>query len=305
MALTLIQMQAQYPDPLRQGVVDMLRESSRVMDRLHFISHPGLDYRYNKRSALPGVAFRGLNEDYTATAGVVSPAVESLAILGGKIKTDHVAISLKGDQARSNEIAAQMEAAGKFFDKQFFNGDTSTSVKGFDGLKARLTGDQLVTQATNGATPTWEKVIELQDQVEGPNSEKTLFMNQTTRRNLVNDILAETKDSVKAMLEMRSGVYYFNGSEIVEVFYDETETAILAFDETCGSSSVCSSMYCVRFGGAVDERYVQGIAGMNANIEHRGPIEYGTYVEDVIEMVGGVGIFSGYGAARLQGLKAS
>jgi len=305
MALTLLQMKTQFPDPMRQGVVDMLRESSRVMSRLNFITQQGLTYPYNKKTKLPGVAFRGMNESYSSTAGVIAPAVERLAILGGKIKTDHVAIATKGDTARQMEIAGQMEAAGKFFDKQFFNGDTTVNVKGFDGLKARLANTQLVTQAGNGAKPTWEKAIEAQDAVEGPNAEKVLFMNQTTRRNLINDALSEQNARMLVEFDAANGTYRFNGSEIDEVYNDENEDPILAFNETQGSANNCSSLYCVRFGGAVDERHVQGISGMSENITHRGPITYGEYVEDVVEMIGGIGLFSGYCAARLQGLKAS
>jgi len=305
MALTLLQMKAQFADPMRQGIVDLLWESSRVMRRLHFISQPGLTYPYSQRSKLPGVAFRGLNEDYAKTAGVVNPAVERLAILGGAIKTDHVAVQTKGDRARTNEIAAQMESAAKFFDKNFFNGDMSADPKAFDGLKRRISGAKVISQAQNGATVTWEKVQELQDQVEGPNSEKILYMNQTNRRNLINDALSEQNARMLVEFDASNGNYRFNGSEIEEVFFDESEEPILPFTESHGTSNVTSSIYCVRFGGAVDERSVQGISGLNENIQHRGPIQFGTYIEDVVEMVGGIGIFSGHAAARLAGTKAS
>jgi len=305
MALSLIHLKARFQDPLRQGIVDLLWQSSRVMRRLNFIVQPGLTYPYQQRAKLPGIAFRGLNEDYTPGAGVVNPAIERLAVLGGSIKTDHIAIDTKGDGARTNEIAAKMEAAGKFFDKAFFNGDMTADVKGFDGLKRRLTGAKLINMGTNGAVVTWEKVQALQDLVEGPNSEKVLFMNQTNRRNLINDTLTEVNAKMLVEFNAANGNYRFNGSEIEEVFYDETESPILDFNETKGSSNVTSSIYCVRFGGAVDERGVQGISGLSENIKHRGPILHGTYMEDVVEMAAGIGLFSGHAAARLQGVKAS
>lgn len=304
MALSLLQMKARFQDPMRQGVVDMLRDSSRIMSRLNFISQPGLSYPYSKRSKLPGVGFRGLNESYTATVGVVNPAVERLAILGGSCKTDHVAIQTKGEAARTNEIAAKIEASAKFFDKNFLNGDMTANVKGFDGLKRRLTGTKVIKQATNGAKPTWEKAQQLQDLVEGPNNAKVLLMNQTSRRNLIADALSETNARMLVEFDTAVGSYRFNGSEIVEVFNDESESAILAFDETCGTSDVTSSLYCVRFGGAVDERYVQGLSGLREDFQHRGPIVFGTYVEDVVESVMGIGLFSGHCAARLQGVLA-
>jgi len=306
MTLSLIQLKARFQDPMRQGIVDLLWESSRVMRRLNFIQQPGLAYPYQQRAKLPGVAFRGLNEDYTPGAGVINPAIERLAILGGSIKTDHIAIDTKGDGARTNEIAAKMEAAGKFFDKNFFNGDMTQNVKGFDGLKRRIAGTKLIKQATNGAVVTAKKVIELQDLVEGPNSEKVLFMNQTNRRNLV-DAVTSGGTGVQRLLEFTAanGNYRFNGSEVEEVFFDEAESPILPFAETTGTSDLTSSIYCVRFGGAVDERGVQGISGLREDIIHRGPIIHGTFVEDVVEMAAGIGIFSGHAAARLEGTLAA
>lgn len=305
MALSLLQLKARFQDPMRQGIVDLLWQSSRVMRHLNFIRQPGLTYPYSQRSALPGVAFRGLNEDYTPSAGVVNPAVERLAVMGGSIKTDHIAIDTKGDAARTNEIAAKMEAAAKFFDKNFFNGDMTQDVKGFDGLKRRIKGNQLIKQATNGAVVTTDKVVQLQDLVEGPNSEKILFMNQTNRRNLINAALNNINAKMLVEFDASRGVYRFNGSLIEEVFYDEAEQPILDFNETTGSSSNCSSIYCVRFGGQVDERGVQGISGLREDITHRGPIMHGTYVEDVVEMAAGIGLFSGHCAARLEGTKAA
>ncbi len=305
MALSLIQLKARYQDPMRQGIVDLLWKNSRVMQRLNFIQQPGLAYPYQQRAKLPGIAFRGLNEDYTPGAGVINPAIERLAVLGGSIHTDHIAIDTKGDGARTNEIAAKMEAAGKFFDKQFFNGDMTSDVKGFDGLKRRLTGAKLINMGTNGAVVTWEKVVELQDLVEGPNSEKILFMNQTNRRNLIADAMADVNGKFFVEFNAATGNYRFNGSEIVEVYYDETETAIMPFTETKGSSNACSSIYCVRFGGQVDEQGVQGISGLREDITHRGPIMHGTYMEDVVEMAAGIGLFSGHCAARLEGVKAA
>lgn len=312
MALTLMEMKALFPDPMRKGVVDMLYKSSRVMSHLNFIQQPGLTYPYAQNKALPGVGFRSLNAQFTATAGVTNPAVERLAILGGKIRTDGVQIALKGDGARSNQITRQVQAAGKFFDKIFFNGDTAVNTNGFDGLKKRLSGAQLITQATNGAVPSWEKFIALQDAVAGPNALKHLFMNQATRTNLLFDCLAGLPESrlitsnPSSDPAMGMGTYYFNGSEICEVWYDETETAILPFTEVQGTSgAACSSAYCVKFGSSLDEEDVQGLSGLPGDIVASGPINFGEYLEDLIQMVGGIGLFSGYCAARLQGIKAA
>jgi len=303
MALTLIQMKAQFQDPMRQGIVDLLWQSSRVMSYMSFIEFTGMAYPYSERKALAGVTFRSLNSTFSPTAGVINPKVENLTILGGKIRTDSIAVALKGDKARTNEIAGQIEAAGKFFDKNFFHGDPTVDPKSFYGLRKRLVNTQLLKQATNGGPVTHQMVTQLLDAVEGPNAQKTLFMSRTNRRNLSNDVVASATGS--GVMDQGQQLIQYQGAPIVEVFKDETEAEILTFTESCGSSNVCSSIYCVKFGGQVDERGVQGITGLPEKIQQKGPFDYGEYLEDVVQMVAGIGVFGGYVAARLQGVTAS
>ena len=72
----------------------------------------------------------------------------------------------------------------------------------------------------------------------------------------------------------------------VDEIVGKTDSEILPFNETRGGSSVTTSMYCTRLGGAVDERDVQGILGMAIGIA--ATVNYGTYISDVIQMVGGI-----------------
>jgi hypothetical protein len=302
MAMSLLEMKAQIQDPMRQGIVDMLWQSSRVMQLLNFIPYNGLSYPYAQRTKLAGVDFRSLNTSFARTMGVTNPAVESLSILGGAARTDTI-ISTQKPNTRQNEIAGMMEASGKFFDKNFFNGNPGTNPKAFYGLKARLANNQLLTNATNGSPVSYKNVITLQDAVNSDNSEKVLLMNRTNRRLLTADVETHALGLQKVVVGQQ--LTEFNGSKIVEVFKDETETDILQFNETCGGSNACSSIYCVKFGGQVDERDVQGIMGLPQFVTHTGPFEYGEYLEDVIQSVAGIGIFGGYSAARLQGCTAA
>ena len=318
MALTLLQMKAQFQDPMRQGVVDMLWQSSRVMQYVNFIENTGLSYAYARRTKLPGVGFRTLNSVFNPTAGIINPAVESLAILGGKIQTDTVQIALKGPRARTNEIAAQVEAAAKFFDKMFFLGDptadpganANANIGSFYGLRARISGTQLkdasaggVGGADGGAVVTTTMVNQLLDAVEGDNGSKVLFMNRTNRRNLSASKVGLATGS--QVTDIGQQLTEYNGAKIVEVFKDEQEQEILDFNELYGGNAATSSLYCVKFGGSIDERGVQGITGLPEKIQSAGPFNFGEYVLDVTQMVAGIGVFGGYVVARLRGLKAA
>jgi hypothetical protein len=299
MAISLKQYAATQQDPLRSGIVDMLWSSSRLMPLLNFIPWQGLSYPYSKRTKRPGVATRGLNSDFTLAPGNYAPDIETLAILGGKVRTDTILAEMKPN-LRENEIAGTVEAAGLMFDRLMIKGDPSKTgaVNEFYGLYPRISGTQLLTQATNGSGPTNEKVSELLDAVAGPNSQKVLLMNRSTRRNLSSNVKA--KAGGKGVFDVGMQLANFDGANIVSVEKDEAEAEIMAFDETCGSSNECSSVLCIRLGGSVDEKDVQGILGKNIQVTPTG--NFGTYIEDVIQMVGGIGVFGAYSAARLQGV---
>jgi hypothetical protein len=318
MAMSLLEIKQMMPDPFRQGVVSMLWENSRIMPLLNFIPFQGLAYPYAQRAKLPGIGFRALNAQFADTQGVINPAVETLSVLGGRIRSDSILMITKPN-ARKSEIAAQLEGAAKFWDKSFINGDPAVTDNSFMGLKPRLTGTQLITPAAsaNGSPITMDDVIRLQDLVEGPNNEKILLMNQTLRRNLSHNVgsqaggkrimedtgMQETGLQVGAM---GSRWQTFNGTPVREVYYDEAEQPILPFTEVSGSSgATCSSVYCFKPGNSVDERYVQGISGLPEHFAVKGPIDFGEYLIDIVQGLFGIGVFSGYGAARLQGVNAT
>ena len=127
-------------------------------------------------------------------------------------------------------------------------------------------------------------------------------MNQNCRRGLSFDVGAHAGG--RRVMETGEQLTEFEGAKIVEVFKDETETDILQFNETCGSSNLCTSAYCVKLGGQIDETDVQGISGLPQHIMQFGPIDFGEYLYDVVQGVFGIGIFGGYSVARLQGILA-
>jgi len=305
MAMSLLDMRSRFQDPMRQGIVDMLWQNSRVLQYVKFIQHSGLAYPYTKRTALPGVGFRSVNSTFTPTIGVINPDVETLTILGGQIRTDSVQVALKGPAARTNEIAAQIKAIVKCFDRSFFNGDAGTIPYSFTGLKKRLGGKQLITNGTNGGPISVNKVLAMQNAVNGPNDKKILFMNQTLRQNLVTAcIQTPNLNMSRYITTTASGNTAFNGSEIVEVFMDEKEQPILPFTEKVGTNEATSSVYCVMFGDNIDENGVQGITGLPEQIQSMGPFQLGEFMIDVQQMVVGIGLFGGYVASRLEGVTA-
>lgn len=317
MAISLLEMKTAMPDPFRQGVVSLLWENSRIMQLLNFIPWQGTAYPYSTVNKLPGISFRNANAQFTDTQSVINPAVETLAIVGGRIKTDTVLDQVKPGY-RQSEITRQLQAAAKFWDKSFINGDPAVTDGSFLGLKPRITGTQLInpTASANGSPVTMDDTLRLLDLVEGDNKDKTLIMNRTIRRNLSHDVgkSAGGRKVFEAGVQetgLQVGIAgsawtTFEGAKVLEVFYDEAEAPILPFTEVSGSSgATCTSMYCVRFGDSVDERFLQGISGLKPQFMVKGPIDFGEFMIDVVQALFGIGIFSGYAVARLQGINAT
>lgn len=304
-ALSLIDLKPNMGNPIAAAVASLLWAASPLMQQIRFIPHSDLTYGWFQEGSLPEVGARGLNEDFAdQLEGKDNRKFTGLAILGGKIKTDSIHIEQKGQAARTRRIAQKSKAMARMFDRLFFNGAAANNAKKeFNGLKTKLTGSQLLTNATDGAVPDYKKVVELQDSVYGPNSEKVLFMNRTVRRLLSEDV----GDSAggRNVMDVGRQLKMFEGSTIIEVDKDETETEILRFNETCGASNVCSSIYCVRFGTGVSEDGVQAISGLRQTISAKGPIDFGSYVADWVHLVAAIEVFGKYDAARLQGVKAS
>lgn len=82
MALTLLDAQVLSTDVLQAGVIETIARESAVLERLPFMEIVGNAYSYNLEKVLPTVAFRSVNEAYTANEAQFEQRSESLVILG-------------------------------------------------------------------------------------------------------------------------------------------------------------------------------------------------------------------------------
>ncbi len=296
MAISLVQYAALSEEPKKKGLVSVITNESIFLKLLMFIKIDGYVYQYNREQTLGGIAFRGLNEDYTDdTTGVINPMIESVAILGGPVKTDRNMANLPpGAAVRASRIASKVKKAGLFFDKYVIDGDPASNGKAFYGLNPRLTGRQVITAGANGAAITLAMVDDLLDRVVGTNDQKILVMNKQQRR------------ALGALYRPNAGTQQrfidaYEGATIKVLDEDGDEQPILGQDETMGSSAVTSSMYCIRPGSDTDGEYLQGLVN-SSMVEHEDQGTRGTQRIDLIEAAMGIALFHPRAASRLQGL---
>ena len=157
-------------DVQRAAIIELFAESSDILRAIEFNDVPGGALKYDVEGALPGIAFRGVNEAYTESTGVINPATEPLKIVGGDLDVDRSLIKTRGAGIRSVHVAMKVKAMAQKIHYTIIKGDSTTNPKEFDGLQARLTGSQVISNsgASGGAGLSMEKLDEAIDTVDSP-----------------------------------------------------------------------------------------------------------------------------------------
>lgn len=306
--LTLVEaakIAGQNGDVVRSAIIEEIARASGVLELLPFENIAGNALKYNREETLPGVAFRGVNESYTPSTGVLNPQTESLFISGGELDVDNFIIETMGNGARASQSLMKVKAVGKNWDRVFFKGDNVSDPREPDGLQNRLTGSQLIegkdTPTSGGDVLTLAKMDELIDAVDNPSA---LFMNKTMRRLLT---AAARTSSVHAGVQYTvdsfgRAVTTYNGIPIRTIDQDNTGAQILPFTEVGGGGGTaqCTSIYCVSFGSAD----LTGIQSSGIQVRDLGELETKPARRTRVEWYSGLAVFHSKAAARLRGIKA-
>ena len=306
MSLTLVEaakLMANRGETVRASVIAMFARSSGILMRLPFKDITGNAYAYSREGSLPSVAFRGVNENYSESTGIINPQVEALRIAGGDLDVDTFLIRTGGPNVRSTHEEMKVKALSAELTRVIIKGDSTSQPREFDGLQARITGSQLIEAGnTNGGDPlSLNKLDELIDQVSGPN--KILLMNKTMRRRLTQaarnvdvagDIRYE-KDDFGRQVTM------YNELPIVVAYADEGGLDPIAFDEvgSGGATATATSIYCASFGDGL----VSGLQNGVMDVRDLGELDTQPKFRTRVEWFVGLCIEHGRAAARLRGIK--
>ncbi|WLP91325.1 major capsid protein [Gordonia sp. NB41Y] len=315
MALSLAQSAVISTNQLSKGVQELFVQLNPVLDRIPLMTIQGNAFAYNEELTLPGVAFRGVNEAYTESTGTFNQKTESLVILGGDADVDRFIQQTRSNlnDQRAEQTKLKVKALSYKFSDHFFNGDVTVDTKGFDGIKKRLTGSQVIDTATNGlpivgsstsdSHAFFDKLDELIAAVPGiDGSNGALYANSS--------VIAKVKsagrriggvDIVKEDLTGKRVVQY-NGIPILDPGSTAAGASVLTQTETQGSSSVASSIYAVRFGGSEGDHAVTGLTNGGVQVYDLGELQEKPALRTRIEFYVGLGVFGGKAAARLRGV---
>lgn len=266
-AITLVEaakLALQNGETKRAGVIATFARASAWLANLPFRTIPGNSYAYNQEGTLPGIAFRGINESYTATVGVINPASEALRVAGGDLTVDPALVKMLGPDIRSTHESMKAKALSATISNKIVKGDSSSDPREFDGFQARIPIDstQLVAAGTTDAGDALSlfKLDQAIGKVAGPN--KQIWLNKAMIQRLTQAARLYTVGGFIMWSPDQFGrqVPNYNGLPLVEPYPDNDGTEPLAFDEAgdvaatpAGSSS--TSIYTVSLG----DGYVSGI----------------------------------------------
>lgn len=301
MALTLLEAnKIDDGDIKRTAVIEMFAENSDLLRVLPIEDILGSSWTYDLEEALPGVGFRGINEAFTESTGVINPQTEVLRILGGDIDVDLQLIRQRGPNVRNTQEAMKIKATALTITGKLINGDSSTNPREFDGLRVRLGGTQLTeatqTAGTNGALSLFQ-LDEAIDTVDGPTH---LLMSKAMRNRLVTAARANVGgDILWDKDEFGTRVAFYNGLPILIVDVDEKDNKIIAFDEAGPAGGTTStSIYVVAFG---DDK-VMGIQNGGVDVRDMGEVDDKPVLRTRVEWAVGFVVQHGRSAARVFGI---
>ncbi|WP_327389737.1 hypothetical protein OG728_09545 [Streptomyces microflavus] len=317
MALTLPEAAKLSTTDLQRGVIETFVQESSILDRLPLLTIEGNSYAYNEEATLPGVEFRSVNEGYSESTGTVNQKSESLVILGGDADVDKFIVRTRGNlnDQRAIQTRMKIKAAAYRFQDAFFNGDVATEPKGFDGLRKRLTGAQVISAGTDGipivgdgvndSHAFFDKLDELVASVPGLTSANgAIYAN----RKVISKIKSAARrvGGYEMVNEALTGKWVptYNGIALLDPGQTAVGADILPQAETQGEAADASSMYAVRFGQAEDDRAVTGLTNGGIQVTDLGELETKPSYRTRIEFYTGLAVFGGRGAARLNGVLA-
>jgi hypothetical protein len=294
MALTLLEAaKLNSGDVYKAGVMMKFAETSDILRTLPFEGISGNSLKYNVEETLPGIGFRGVNESYTESTGIINPKVESLTIAGGDLDVDKFIVDTMGGDQRTTQEAMKIKALSLAWTRTFIKGDNESDPREFDGLQVRLTGDALIENHASGAGLSLAKLDEAIDAVDGATH---IIMSKSVRRRLT--VAARTTavggDITYSKDEFGRQITMYNDLPILIADKDNNNTDILGFTETGSTTSV----YIVSLG----EGMVSGLQNGGMDVRDMGELETKPAFRTRVEWYSGMGVFAPKSAARLKNI---
>lgn len=301
MALTLVEAaKINSGDVVKSAVIEMFARESDILMTLPFEDIQGNALKYNREAALPGVAFRGVNESFTESTGVLNPITEALVIAGGDLDVDRFIIKTQGEGVRSTHEQMKVKALAAGWTAKFIKGDAETNPREFDGLQKRLVGAQVISAGSTagGAALSLAALDEAIDAVDNPTH---LVMSKAMRRKLT---AAARDPAVSGYVTYDTDSFgrritKYNDLPILVAYGANGGDDILPFSEAAASgSATATSIYVASFGTGK----LVGIQNGDMDVRDLSELQSAPLYRTRVEWFTGLAMYHGRAAARLRNI---
>lgn len=288
-------------DAVRAAVIEMFARESDILRVLPFQDIQGNAYRYNREGALPGVAFRGVNESYTESTGIINPLTDPLNIVGGDLDVDTFIVKTMGQNQRAVQELLKIKAIAAAWTTAFIKGDSAVDPRSPDGLQVRVTGAQRIDNGStaNGDPLSLQNLDAAIDAVDAPTH---LLMSKAMRRRLT---ASARNQAVGGMVEYDKDAFgrrvtVYNDLPILVPYSENGGTEPLAFDEANpgGGTATGTSIYVLSMG----EGRLTGIQNGVMDVRDLGELQAEPKFRTRVEWYAGIAMLHGRSVARLRGI---
>jgi len=307
-SLTLLEAAKSGSDLLHDGVVETLIQESPILEMLPVVTIKGNAIKHRVEGDLPAPAYRQVNATYSRSWGSDLEHYWGVTILGGEVFIDNFIINTMGNEwdEKARQYAKFAKAMSRTFDADFFDADgTSNKFKGVNSLITEGFGLTVGAAANtaNGGTLTLDDLDIAIDLLRDQSMPDAMLLNRTHRRKVT--ALGRTSVSGVSLIDVGDDkfgrkVNMYNGIPMRIIGDNITGTAILGYDETRGSSSVCSSLYFVALGE--DKTSLLLGAGGSFSVKDFGETQAAPGHLGRVECYPGIALWSQYSIVRLQGI---
>lgn len=302
MAITLLEAsKINSGDVHRSGIIEMFSRASDLLRVMPFIDVPGGSYSYNQEGNLPGVAFRGFNEAYVESAGVINPEVEVLRIAGGDLDVDKQIVRTSGEDVRSTHEAMKVKALALHFAGKIINGDSVTNPREFDGLRVRTIGNQLIDPTAAGGADGPLSLAQLDAAIDEVDNPTHLIMSKAMRRKLSAAARSAVGGDVTYDLdEFGRRVAFYDDLPILIADHDDLGARIIDFNEVGPSAGAATntSIYVVSWG----EGMLTGLQNGTMDVGDLGEVDDKPVLRTRVEWLVGLAALHGRSVARVFGI---
>lgn len=284
-------------DVVKSSTMEMFARASDILAAIPFETIVGGVVKYEQEGSLPGVAFRGVNESYVQSAGILNPKMDATYIVGGDVDVDRYLLTTRGAAYRSAHTSMKIKAIADTFAVKVIKGSNESDPREFDGLQTRITGAQLVDAgATSGGDAL--SMVKLDEAIDAVDNPTHLIMNKTLRRL----ILAYLRKQGSVQMDRDAfgrPLMFYRDLPILTTNNGSTEALPFTEANPGGGSSVGTSIYCVSFGSTM----LTGIQSEEMSARDLGEVHDKPVARLRVEWYAGLAAYHGRCAARLRGIK--